>query len=78
MMILIDNLCDRKFSVEIVEDVLQLSINYETDISRDGGYSFERETATFDLTEERARALRDVLDGFVLGAEFCAKKGSEQ
>ena len=42
-----------------------ISIEYETDQSQDGGHTFERETACFDLKISDARKLRDELNAFL-------------
>lgn len=45
--------------------LFSVSIEYETEISRDGGYSFERETATHEMTISDAKILRDELSKFL-------------
>jgi len=42
-----------------------ISINFETDQSQDGGYTFERETGSFELRTLDAKKLRDELNAFL-------------
>ena len=50
------NLDDRSFAI---------SIEFEGEMSPDGGMSFNRETGLFDLSREQAGRLRDELDKFL-------------
>ena len=46
-----------KFETEVDDGMLYISISQESDISKDGGYTFEDVTHTFELNKNTAKDL---------------------
>lgn len=58
---------DSEFTTEIDDGMFSISINQESDLSLDGGYTFEDVTNTFELSQQTARDLLNELKEY-LGA----------
>ncbi len=54
-----------QFVTDMRKGTFDITIEYESDCSLDGGYTFERVANTFELDRNEAQALVDELNEFI-------------